>query len=156
LYLQQLARARRFLTRYRESATHKKGRRRASYFEVDDNLWAFFQNCWHVKDWLKHDTTVDEDVRTAVVKSVHENSTLRHIRDLANGSKHLEPHGRKTPAEDAGMQMETHQDGSTSFVHLIAVEGGRDVTATSLGLAALEAWRSILKTHGLSCFDPPD
>ena len=48
-YLHQLDRARRFLAR----AEAIEG-----FADVDfqDVMWAFFQNCWHVKDWVLNDS----------------------------------------------------------------------------------------------------
>jgi hypothetical protein len=156
LYLQQLARAWRFLQRYRDSSTHKPGERRHSYYDSDDNLWAFFQNCWHVKEWLKHDTSVEDEPKKGALEAVRASPILALVRDLANGSKHLELHSRTTEATDSGMRIEDHQDGSTSFVHLIKVANETSVTADELAVQALVEWRRILKANGLSHFSPPD
>ena len=46
-YRDQLDRARRFLDRMEAPCSNE--------VEFQDMVWAFFQNCWHVKDWIEND-----------------------------------------------------------------------------------------------------
>jgi hypothetical protein len=55
----------------------------------DDDLHHFFQDAWHLKDWINNDTTVPETIRHKIWKRVHEDFALRVAADLANGTKHL-------------------------------------------------------------------
>jgi len=52
-----------------------------------DEMWAFFVNCYHFKDWLKNDSSSgvsEKDIEDYVNKSPN----LSLCGDLANGSKH--------------------------------------------------------------------
>jgi hypothetical protein len=81
-YRAQLDRARRFLERVQST----EPRRDVDY---QDDVWAFFQNCWHIKDWLEHDRRVPEVVRDSVKKAAYKSRVLRVCADVANGTKHL-------------------------------------------------------------------
>lgn len=54
-----------------------------------DDLYAFFVCCFHLKDWLKADPTLDPAVGGAAEGLVNGNEWLALCADLANGSKHL-------------------------------------------------------------------
>jgi hypothetical protein len=56
--------------------------------ELDD-LYGFFQACWHLKDWIKNDDSLQQDLRDAIVHAVEATESLQFCADLANGSKHL-------------------------------------------------------------------
>jgi hypothetical protein len=55
--LRQFARVERFLT-------HLKDNRNRVQEEYEDNFWSFFQNCWHLKGWIK--TELDPDGWTGI------------------------------------------------------------------------------------------
>src|SRR5438093_658411 len=65
--------------------------------EQEDNLVSFFQNCWHLKDWIKNDDSLSQDKRNAVVRDAEASETLQFCADLANRFKHykLTGHVRK-------------------------------------------------------------
>ena len=46
-YMDQLNRVRRMLDRI--------NRQDREPIEYGDDIWSFFQNCWHLKDWVKND-----------------------------------------------------------------------------------------------------
>ena len=54
----QLARVERYLKRI-----ENQDRDRTEY---EDDLWSFFQNCWHLKDWIKNDGTIPETLRNTI------------------------------------------------------------------------------------------
>jgi hypothetical protein len=54
-----------------------------------DDFYAFFVCCWHLKDWLKADSAVSDEIRGGVEAFVNGNLWLRLCADLANGAKHL-------------------------------------------------------------------
>jgi hypothetical protein len=56
--------------------------------EAKDDVYSFFQNIHHLKDWLRHDPAshvTKADVETFIKNS----SELSICADLCNGSKHL-------------------------------------------------------------------
>ena len=71
-YQEQLKRVERWLSRIRHSSKHDRN-------QYEDFLWAFFQNCWHLKDWIMNDTNssalgkfVKEEAENQSVNKEHE------------------------------------------------------------------------------------
>jgi len=54
-----------------------------------DEVYAFFQNCYHLKDWIKNDPAVAQPARDAVEDYVTGSRPLRLSADLCNALKHL-------------------------------------------------------------------
>ena len=152
-YLLQVGRACRFLERYRIASMSGPGiSTPCSYEDIEDLLWAFFQNCWHVKDWLRNDPTVDEAIRLSVKAAAESDPVLQVVRALANGTKHLVAYtGRDQPsADDTGIQFTHNSDGTISTDHLIDIARPIDpglserITALALGEKAMTRWQEIL------------
>lgn len=57
-------------------------------FEELDDVMAFFQNCYHLKDWVKNDN--NSGISSAEVENfVNSSEFLKICGDLCNGFKHL-------------------------------------------------------------------
>lgn len=57
-----------------------------------DYIVCFFQNCWHLKDWLLNDPSVSKDPRLRkTIKDFAEKKShyIKISQNIANGSKHL-------------------------------------------------------------------
>ncbi len=57
-----------------------------SSIEYDDDLWAFFQACWHLKDWIKNDSAVPTSVSKNIEQIVKKYPSIIITADLANGT----------------------------------------------------------------------
>src|SRR5260370_9150620 len=55
-----------------------------------DETFAFFQNCYHLKDWIKNDSNLPSDVRQSVEPFVNDTRSLKVCGDLTNTLKHFE------------------------------------------------------------------
>lgn len=74
---------------------------RAQREEYLDFLYAFFQNCWHLKDWIRHDRTAPQSLKDAanrIRKRQEQITSIDLAVDLANRTKHLEL--KQTPRRD--------------------------------------------------------
>ncbi len=151
-YLQQLARAYRFLDRYKALVRTKSGLPGADFNELEDSLWAFFQNCWHVKDWLKNDPTVPAEVKQRILPLAEGTQALKIAADLANGSKHFKLTRARTGARDSAIQLINHYDGTMSTVHMIELADGSSVTALQAAEQAMEAWKGLFRENDLPFF----
>src|SRR5437773_2615983 len=92
-YRHQLDRARRLLDRV-EHPSGDDDLDLSNINEVDfqDMMWAFFQNCWHVKDWIKNDPSMVMATKTAVIDMAEKQSPVLQMgRQLCNATKHLGP-----------------------------------------------------------------
>jgi hypothetical protein len=54
-----------------------------------DFVYSFFINCYHLKDWIIHDDTVDEDVKSEVSKFIKNDYHMKLCAKICNGTKHL-------------------------------------------------------------------
>jgi hypothetical protein len=86
-YRDQLDRARRFLDRM-ERPVDSMDDDGMTDVDFQDMVWAFFQNCWHVKDWLDNDESVSRATRSHIVKLARASVTLKVCEQLCNGTKH--------------------------------------------------------------------
>ncbi len=66
-------------------------------FEEHDDVLAFFQNCYHLKDWIHEDITI-KIPRYDVEDFINESQYLRICADICTASKHLKI--TKTPREN--------------------------------------------------------
>ncbi len=82
LYLEQLERIKRWLDLIKRPNIDRE--------QYVDFLWAFFQNCWHLTDWITHDPSASMQLKNAKGKAKKLDS-LRMVEKLADGSKHLVP-----------------------------------------------------------------
>ena len=66
-----------------------KGRKHDMHSEnYRDELYTFFLNCHHLKDWLKNDSSFQADGR-AVEDYINNNDDLKICADICNGHKHF-------------------------------------------------------------------
>jgi hypothetical protein len=134
-YLDQLKRARRF--RERMKTANQSGE------EFHDMAWAFFQNCWHVKEWVRNDRAQPKAKRDAVKKEAEQSTVLTICQDLCNGTKHLmlEPRsGSGALEKNIGYTMYT--DDRPNEIDCVVEDGrggtisGRPMTASLSGSAS--------------------
>ena len=54
-----------------------------------DEIYAFFQNCYHLKDWIRNDSSVPDNARSDVEVFINSSQPLRLCADICNTLKHL-------------------------------------------------------------------
>ena len=81
----QLDRVQRYLQRFREINSGRKHNHPSDYYE--DDVYAFFQNCYHLKDWIKHDPQCKS--WTNCEKLITHSRNLSLCADICNGLKHF-------------------------------------------------------------------
>ena len=119
--------------------------------EMEDFLWAFFQNCWHLNDWIRNDERLDRQLRDAVWADVNASTALKVVADLANGSKHFarSPRRERVGATEYQLTVNPNNDGTYTYVHEVALNDGSRLEANGIATDAMEAWRQILSKHGM-------
>ena len=55
-----------------------------------DELYAFFVNCYHLRDWIENDDTVKPLEKEKVEHFMKQNECMCVCRDICTGIKHLE------------------------------------------------------------------
>ena len=95
----QYRRVKRYLSRIQNHPRHLN----VDEVEYEDFVWGYFQNCWHLKDWIKNDPAVDpnqqEEIKRLVDRGEAVNAdALKICSDLANRTKHLLLRGPRVSA----------------------------------------------------------
>jgi len=85
-YIEQLERIRRYLKKF--SDIHSGIFYAQALENYTDDVYAFFQNCYHLKDWIKNDPSCS--AWSDVEKFINSNKDLQICADLCNGLKHLQ------------------------------------------------------------------
>lgn len=57
--------------------------------EFDDAFYHAVQDAWHLKDWIKEDDKLGEQLRSEIINKVESAESLGIVADLANCTKHL-------------------------------------------------------------------
>ena len=111
-----------------------------------DQVYAFFQNCYHLKDWIKHDESVR--VSENVEDFIKKHCELKLCAVICNGTKHLVlkkmPLGGRKTIVDVGR-------GTTiiSVKYTIDTSSGSSVDAFELATKCLEIWEKFIREQVL-------
>jgi hypothetical protein len=123
-----------------------------------DDMYAFFQNCYHIKDWLKNDKEFilynDKQIENYVSNSL----SLSICADICNGVKHLTLNSKtrsKAEPKLVGREISLHfndslgspsEDQSATFkVNFLFEHDGKIIDAFELATDAMAAWESFIQ-----------
>jgi hypothetical protein len=147
---QQWKRLGRWFSRFRKTAEGRDHDRESDFYQ--DEAYAFFQNCFHLKDWLKNDDA-SSAAASDVEDFISQSPSLSLCADLANGSKHLK---LTTHRVDADTKLgRRHFDltlggGVPRIAAKYEVEAaGSKHDAFKLASACMAEWETYLKAKGL-------
>jgi hypothetical protein len=135
--------------------------------EYEDNVWNFFQNAWHLKDWVRNDSAIDQRYRDVVEDDVSTIEALQICADLANRSKHLQLTRKRLDADVskrnthiyAGTALlswdgkQTNIPGYGELIFIISAEDGREFDLIHIAEQVVNEWRRLLAKYGV-CIKP--
>jgi hypothetical protein len=84
-YEEQFERVKRYLSKFEEINDGKIHDQSSSHY--DDDVYAFFQACYHLKDWIRNDPACSS--WSNVEDYINNNPKLQICGDLCNALKHL-------------------------------------------------------------------
>jgi hypothetical protein len=121
----------------------------------EDEMYAFFESCFHLKDCLKNDPARPLSRPADVEDFVERTEPLRWCADIANGSKHLIT--SRTPRIDPNTGLGTRRyslhlgnaNPTTISAQYVIVGAGQTRDAVKLAAACLAAWEAFLQTQQL-------
>lgn len=146
---EQWGRVRRWFLRFKETNDGRTHDRASDHYQ--DEAYAFFQNTYHLKDWLKNDSAVSAQVRD-VEAFIAGSQCMRLCADLCNGSKHL---ALTTPRESADTKIGRRHfqvglsEPVTISAQYVVVSAGQAYDAFALAQDCLKEWRAYLTAKGL-------
>jgi hypothetical protein len=116
----------------------------------NDDLQHYFQDCWHLKDWIKNDPA--SGVGTAIETEVLAHKALRVVADLANGGKHLARHKHQEGAYVTSTNVTVHlgQSKPIDVEYVVTLGDGTTMSAQTLVHEAFQAWSEVLNKVGLN------
>lgn len=135
--------------------------------EYEDDLYAFFQNCWHLKDWLKNDpniTVPDQTIEDYANNTFH----LKICADLGNRTKHLKLTRKRFDADFNGNSVKAHlpigvayasdpppagsEDltGWIEYEYYINVDNNSKLKALDVAEKAIGEWDAFFVTHNIN------
>jgi hypothetical protein len=88
-YQKQLARVRRFLARVENLTVNPLELPAEKQVAYEDMLFTLFQNCWHLKDWIKNDPSSPSTLAASIEQLCQNYQSIMLSADIANGTKHL-------------------------------------------------------------------
>jgi hypothetical protein len=107
--------------------------------EYEDDAWNFFQNCWHLKDWIENDRKgVAKATRGKIKGEVNSHPALVLVGELARKSPHLEVRSTIT-----GGDNKTHGD----ILMKVVDEDGEELLVKALATDAMKNWMAIIRKY---------
>lgn len=160
-YVEQYLRVERWFTRLQDAAVSKPYVRPLTLTQqiefLQDELYAFFVNCYHLKDWIEKDETIPFG-QSEVESFIARNSYLKLCADLCNSSKHLQlrSQGRSNLHPRTGSPSVRHSfliDSSkpeldrkkqSGVRFAVETDGGEKIDSLILAAHCLDAWTDFL------------
>jgi hypothetical protein len=141
-YRDQLDRARRYLAR-----VEAVGSRRDVDFQ--DDVWGFFQNCWHLKDWLLNDLLISDATKQKIEKAVHAAECMKICHDLTNGTKHYVLTDPIVGARHSHTNVRITPERQSDMDCIIELPDGSRISARDVAKKCMTEWERILKEYNL-------
>jgi len=151
-YLEQYERMQRSYDRFREI---KSGLADKVPSDYEDDIYAFFMHCYHLKDWVKNDNSVKTpmpNIGSDVERFIHESEVLSLCADLCNSLKHLElnrSHSSEPPRIFGRRQyhhlLSVASRSSIRLEWLVEQNNKPPINAFELATECLAEWDKFLK-----------
>jgi hypothetical protein len=146
-YRHQLERARRFRGRIYD-LIHADWGTSPDEIAFQDMMWAFFQNCWHVKDWIKNDPLVPSATKSILVDLAENHSAdLKMCQELCNATKHL---GARPGAKHSHVDSTSIDGFPVDMDCMIEDASGNQISGKHLAQRCIAEWERILTSQGLA------
>jgi hypothetical protein len=119
-----------------------------------DEIHGFFQNCYHLKDWVKNDPVVAPIARKEVEDFITSSRPLALCADICNSVKHLKlinPRSNEDPKfgrKQISMTLQPGVPQTGGLKHEIQTNSG-PVDSFALATDCMKDWDEFFAKHGL-------
>ncbi len=146
-YEEQFERVKRYLSKFKEINDGKIHDQSSPHY--DDDVYAFFQNCYHLKDWIKNDPACSS--WNNVENYINNNPKLRICADLCNARKHLvlKSHRSIENPDFAGSGITLSIDEKDFYIsikYIISTNSGT-IDAFALAEDCVKAWETFIQSN---------
>jgi hypothetical protein len=118
-----------------------------------DEIYAFFMNCHHLKDWIRHDSVVATPIQQGVEDHINANRSLKLCADICNSLKHLtltSNRSRESPTfSKREYRLTLGGDPPTIKVKYQVDTATGPIDAFQLAAECVDAWDAFLSSNGL-------
>jgi hypothetical protein len=116
--------------------------------DVEDYLYAFFLNCFHLREWLQEARVVPQ---ASIERLFRDNQELRLCQDIANATKHR---SLVDPKQSREFSLARVYVGKTKGwfepdTALVVLSEGHQHDALELARRCLDLWDNFLTSNGL-------
>ncbi len=118
----------------------------------DDDIYHFFQDAWHLKDWIKNDPSVPSKVRDQVEQEVNNVQPFRVAADFANGTKHMaltRPRNEDAQFTERKVTIMLGHPGPALQERVLTLADGSQTTAEVVATEVMREWNLLLRRLGL-------
>lgn len=118
----------------------------------DDDIYHFFQDAWHLKDWIKNDSSVSSNVRDQVEQQVNQVQVFRVAGDFANGTKHMaleRPRAENAQFTERKVTINLGHPGPALQERVLTLADGSQTTAEAVATTLMREWSLLLQRFGL-------
>ena len=118
----------------------------------DDDLYHFFQDAWHLKDWIKNDPLVSGNVRAQVEEALSQVQAFRIAADFANGTKHMaldRPRADNAQFTERKVTVKLGHSGPALQERVLTLADGSQTTAEAVATTLMREWSLLLERFGL-------
>jgi hypothetical protein len=121
--------------------------------DCEDYIYAFFQNCFHLRDWLLKSRVIHKSQLDQLFES---NVELRLCRDICNGTKHMTI--TRKPSIDADfytfreydhLHISSPSDDPHAMEKFMIRASGEKWDAFELADRCMQIWNEFLEARGL-------
>lgn len=147
-YLEQFERVKRWYERFRKIDEGRQHDLSSDCYQ--DEVYAFFLNCYHLKDWIKNDATVNLP-KKKVEDFINQNDCMKICADICNGLKHLRLTSPRSSQEPRfgkrKFELELGKSEPVISVKYSIDTSSEPVDAFELATKCLQAWGKFIESN---------
>lgn len=116
--------------------------------DYEDDLWFFFQNAWHLKDWIENDASLSAVTRNGIEKICKAYPRIMICADLANRAKHSELTRKiRTDAKHTRTDVTIKIGIGSEYRYIITNKDKTEYDALELAKEIVTDWEEIIGDH---------
>jgi len=147
-YMEQFERVKRWYERFRSIDQGRQHNLPSEYYQ--DEVYAFFLNCYHLKDWIKNDGSVGAAAAKAE-EFINNSKELSLCADICNGLKHLKLTSTRSYQEPRFGKRKFHlvlggPETTIAVKYSIDTSNG-PIDAFELATKCLRAWKNFIASN---------